>query len=142
MSGSSGSSLLARQAKRENAMCEWSRLFFFFQAEDGIRDHCVTGVQTCALPISGIATAPLPRWGSRGSRIGVARPLRFPAHAGYLELRVSRRRLEQRGIGTPPVHLRGLPHAVPVLAREDHFQREESLAREPREVRILRAQQR
>src|SRR5438132_10006699 len=28
---------------------------FFFQAEDGIRDHCVTGVQTCALPISGMA---------------------------------------------------------------------------------------
>src|SRR5438132_4607367 len=26
-------------------------LIFFFQAEDGIRDHCVTGVQTCALPI-------------------------------------------------------------------------------------------
>src|SRR5438034_11733261 len=26
-------------------------LFFFFQAEDAIRDHCVTGVQTCALPI-------------------------------------------------------------------------------------------
>src|SRR5882672_12277892 len=25
---------------------------FFFQAEDGIRDHCVTGVQTCALPIA------------------------------------------------------------------------------------------
>src|SRR5436190_1034238 len=24
---------------------------FFFQAEDGIRAHCVTGVQTCALPI-------------------------------------------------------------------------------------------
>src|SRR5579875_1925023 len=24
---------------------------FFFQAEDGIRDHCVTRVQTCALPI-------------------------------------------------------------------------------------------
>src|SRR2546430_3741998 len=30
-----------------------SRLFFFFQAEDGIRDLTVTGVQTCALPISG-----------------------------------------------------------------------------------------
>src|SRR5438034_7358988 len=29
-------------------------VFFFFQAEDGIRDHCVTGVQTCALPISRI----------------------------------------------------------------------------------------
>src|SRR2546430_7115197 len=27
-------------------------VFFFFQAEDGIRDLTVTGVQTCALPIS------------------------------------------------------------------------------------------
>src|SRR5437764_7680575 len=27
-------------------------VFFFFQAEDGIRDTSVTGVQTCALPIS------------------------------------------------------------------------------------------
>src|SRR5690349_22816557 len=27
-------------------------IFFFFQAEDGIRDLYVTGVQTCALPIS------------------------------------------------------------------------------------------
>src|SRR5438132_8740681 len=35
--------------------------FFFFQAEDGIRDHCVTGVQTCALPI----------WVFRGCRVGV-----------------------------------------------------------------------
>src|SRR3989454_4193547 len=32
-------------------------VFFFFQAEDGIRDYKVTGVQTCALPISpGIAS--------------------------------------------------------------------------------------
>src|SRR2546422_8020728 len=30
--------------------------FFFFQAEDGIRDVAVTGVQTCALPISDMAT--------------------------------------------------------------------------------------
>src|SRR5690606_39788356 len=29
-----------------------SCIFFFFQAEDGIRDFHVTGVQTCALPIS------------------------------------------------------------------------------------------
>src|SRR5260370_18774153 len=28
--------------------------FFFFQAEDGIRDSSVTGVQTCALPISSV----------------------------------------------------------------------------------------
>src|SRR5689334_24479453 len=31
--------------------------FFFFQAEDGIRDGTVTGVQTCALPISVMAVA-------------------------------------------------------------------------------------
>src|SRR2546426_3547759 len=30
--------------------------FFFFQAEDGIRDYKVTGVQTCALPISSVST--------------------------------------------------------------------------------------
>src|SRR3989454_6602196 len=29
-------------------------IFFFFQAEDGIRDYKVTGVQTCALPISSV----------------------------------------------------------------------------------------
>src|SRR5699024_11906420 len=32
--------------------------FFFFQAEDGIRDRNVTGVQTCALPISGVVLNP------------------------------------------------------------------------------------
>src|SRR5260221_9285332 len=37
-----------RRLKSENA---YLRAHFFFQAEDGIRDHCVTGVQTCALPI-------------------------------------------------------------------------------------------
>src|SRR5437879_12885763 len=31
--------------------------FFFFQAEDGIRDTSVTGVQTCALPIAGRGAA-------------------------------------------------------------------------------------
>src|SRR5207247_11383335 len=32
-------------------MCMFSGFFFFFQAEDGIRDPLVTGVETCALPI-------------------------------------------------------------------------------------------
>src|SRR5207244_7508686 len=41
--------------------------FFFFQAEDGIRDDLVTGVQTCALPISARATAAIP---STAGRIG------------------------------------------------------------------------
>src|SRR5256885_6115747 len=33
-------------------------LFFFFQAEDGIRDYKVTGVQTCALPILRVGKRP------------------------------------------------------------------------------------
>src|SRR5690625_7681914 len=37
----------------------WCCVFcFFFQAEDGIRDGHVTGVQTCALPISELGTMP------------------------------------------------------------------------------------
>src|SRR2546430_16411151 len=49
-------------------------LFFFFQAEDGIRDLTVTGVQTCALPIScGIATdrLKLAIYGSAGVFFGL-----------------------------------------------------------------------
>src|SRR5205807_4785781 len=40
---------------------------FFFQAEDGIRDYKVTGVQTCALPISA-ATRPAAGDGRREGR--------------------------------------------------------------------------
>src|SRR2546429_2397348 len=36
----------------QSLLAHWRLLFFFFQAEDGIRDVAVTGVQTCALPIS------------------------------------------------------------------------------------------
>src|SRR6266481_7399086 len=45
-------------------------VFFFFQAEDGIRDGTVTGVQTCALPISGRGRGDVPgppRLGSRAA---------------------------------------------------------------------------
>src|SRR5215204_726406 len=38
---------------RESNRRQRSSIIFFFQAEDGIRDHCVTGLQTCALPIFG-----------------------------------------------------------------------------------------
>src|SRR3989441_2996710 len=38
-------------------MCDILFFFFFFQAEDGIRDKLVTGVQTCALPIFGLRRA-------------------------------------------------------------------------------------
>src|SRR5687768_17339037 len=50
-------------------------VFFFFQAEDGIRDVAVTGVQTCALPISQIA----------GSRPISAGTLVFASHASAMK---------------------------------------------------------
>src|SRR3712207_8845817 len=37
----------------------WNGVDFFFQAEDGIRDIGVTGVQTCALPISEPVAEPM-----------------------------------------------------------------------------------
>src|SRR3712207_354802 len=53
-------------------------LFFFFQAEDGIRDIGVTGVQTCALPIFNDAFSAAHR--AHASTEGLARKL--PAYAG------------------------------------------------------------
>src|SRR5690606_41206424 len=57
-----------------------SFLFFFFQAEDGIRDFHVTGVQTCALPIYHQDAAALLR-------------------VGELARKDRHRRVEQRGDG-------------------------------------------
>ena len=43
-------------------------VFFFFQAEDGIRDDLVTGVQTCALPIlPSLDAGKLERWRQTGT---------------------------------------------------------------------------
>src|SRR3712207_4962007 len=45
--------LLSRHGSLVICFVRWAALlYFFFQAEDGIRDIGVTGVQTCALPIS------------------------------------------------------------------------------------------
>src|SRR5207245_5319646 len=52
--------------------------FFFFQAEDGIRDATVTGVQTCALPISPFLRAK-PRVPSMGSTTHTRGPDRAAA---------------------------------------------------------------
>src|SRR2546430_8332572 len=41
---------MVKQGRRERVR-DIAVMFFFFQAEDGIRDLTVTGVQTCALPI-------------------------------------------------------------------------------------------
>src|SRR5216683_6070052 len=54
--------------------------FFFFQAEDGIRDLIVTGVQTCALPISDLGehepvrVASVPPVAMPGARAEIASP--------------------------------------------------------------------
>src|SRR6266568_8409541 len=58
-------------------------LFFFFQAEDGIRDGTVTGVQTCALPIS------LPE----------ARRLTGPRRASRSKVLAPEERSEERRVG-------------------------------------------
>src|SRR2546422_10577126 len=63
--------------------------FFFFQAEDGIRDVAVTGVQTCALPICTIPVAG--QTFSEANRLIMARLgsllKRFEAHVSMARLR-------------------------------------------------------
>src|SRR2546426_12263017 len=46
----------------------WMLFFFFFQAEDGIRDYKVTGVQTCALPICSRRGPAFPETATRARR--------------------------------------------------------------------------
>src|SRR2546429_1156261 len=50
---------LAHLAVNNDRFIGLSCSVFFFQAEDGIRDVAVTGVQTCALPISSAERPPL-----------------------------------------------------------------------------------
>src|SRR5688572_31726181 len=76
-------------------------LIFFFQAEDGIRDLTVTGVQTCALPISetlggvGKAEAAAGRLPSARRAPGRRRPLaaRAAARGALSALRSEERRV-------------------------------------------------
>src|SRR5438067_11167562 len=63
---------------------------FFFQAEDGIRDRNVTGVQTCALPI--FASVPLEEWG-RAIETNELFPKKINVHFAQV---VSRTELIQR----------------------------------------------
>src|SRR5229473_6769925 len=55
--------------------------YFFFQAEDGIRDKLVTGVQTCALPICTADTAATCCGTTSTLSITPATRLTFPASA-------------------------------------------------------------
>src|SRR5256886_9998599 len=86
--------------------CCWLSLtncVFFFQAEDGIRDLTVTGVQTCALPISDGARKPPDRvfglGGGDPPRAPVgARRVVIPAFRGSGQI-LSHPRLEIAAIG-------------------------------------------
>src|SRR5436309_14109835 len=80
-------------------MCLVVLFFFFFQAEDGIRDFHVTGVQTCALPISpsrklSNSTPRELRWRGRGCT---------RTHAGVITPRVPSEPASMRsGLGPAP----------------------------------------
>src|SRR2546421_7897981 len=65
-----------------SVLCDF--LFFFFQAEDGIRDLIVTGVQTCALPIwpPGSPTAPSAPALAKGAMPGMAEAIATCGAAG------------------------------------------------------------
>src|SRR5688572_33509525 len=65
-------------------------LVFFFQAEDGIRDLTVTGVQTCALPISP-GSSPVASI-SKTQKI-------FPSPCAVISMPAIRRRSEERRVG-------------------------------------------
>src|SRR5437763_5252819 len=93
-----------------------SLLFFFFQAEDGIRDTSVTGVQTCALPICHPQAHPHPALDRGCAVLG-------PEHA----LLAHRDQLQQRG-PNGVLERRHLAHGVAEL-----------LARAPRQRHPIHA---
>src|SRR6266849_9679913 len=82
------------------------RYFFFFQAEDGIRDPLVTGVQTCALPISGAAPVPGRRLGNHPAGPGVAPAQNFGGRAsakkGATPSKISWARRTSAGVKSGP----------------------------------------
>src|SRR2546427_7937112 len=88
--------------------CEWTSylcaflfvgsVFFFFQAEDGIRDLTVTGVQTCALPILALrATVYLGLLGREGLREVAELCVQKTHHAARLAAAIPGYRLAHAG---------------------------------------------
>src|SRR3989442_9548901 len=86
-------------------------VFFFFQAEDGIRDADVTGVQTCALPISGAA-----------EQVLLDARLREDKVARGLELLTQVRQIDVEQLSLPLAH----------LACDDHRSEERRVGKECR----------
>src|SRR2546430_16241239 len=73
--------------------------FFFFQAEDGIRDLTVTGVQTCALPISGTSSRGSPPSATPGRTRAATSRSRTRAGTGTAPRFCRTRRSEERRVG-------------------------------------------
>src|SRR5690606_40706557 len=78
-------------------------VFFFFQAEDGIRDFHVTGVQTCALPISSVP--------------GLT-DIRSDAESGEREVRVTIDRERAAGVG---LSTRAIADAIAIAMRGENL---------------------
>src|SRR5256886_13736300 len=107
---------------RRELVDEYVASFFFFQAEDGIRDLTVTGVQTCALPISlhlsnagrpedGRPVAVQPeQLGAAGVRVLVAADQQGVLVAGY-------RRRHAEGDAPDPALLEDAPQGPEILVR-------------------------
>src|SRR6266511_353855 len=81
-------------------------LIFFFQAEDGIRDFHVTGVQTCALPISCAFSASLTTtvFSQRSTRWFGASPRR--ATPKGLPSSLAQHRIKESRLHQPPLCVR------------------------------------
>src|SRR5437773_5834755 len=103
-------------------------IFFFFQAEDGIRDRDVTGVQTCALPISGLSygfEVAQPRTrveeASRRKKARVRSMTNLRARAGRDVTTIARRALGRQNPSDhrlpPPVALYSAAYAVAASMR-------------------------
>src|SRR2546425_7372029 len=74
--------------------------FFFFQAEDGIRDKLVTGVQTCALPISLIEFGQVElAWGKSFDHITLSSPHHSRLRPQTESLKKQEKRSEERRVG-------------------------------------------
>src|SRR6266567_5878896 len=89
--------------------------FFFFQAEDGIRDLTVTGVQTCALPISDVLEAL--QAAARSDDMGAAHALRsavrtngWERYSDFADLVNGREPMEVRDL----LELRPMAQPVPL----------------------------
>src|SRR5256885_5787007 len=100
-------------------------IFFFFQAEDGIRDYKVTGVQTCALPICqepehaavGVAQEQLSGLGHAQSRARLA----CLAHARCGQSARLLRLYEQAPLDQQQVELGGIPDRKSTRLNSSHL---------------------